>query len=129
MVVVGGVLLLTTARRVRVWTDETQVWAAATVTSPWKPRPWINLGRQYALRGDHTKAQQAYHTALMLSARPERSADEQHQGHLIASVNLALAECASGACDQARRRIADLRRLYDASPVVLEAQAWLTAQP
>lgn len=61
-----------TAARVHVYGDERLVWMEAVQQAPLKPRPWINLGRQFALVGADHIAEQYYGRAMSLAtARPE----------------------------------------------------------
>ena len=58
----------TTHARARLWADEPGLWAEATVQAPAKPRPWVNLGQQYALAGEDAKAADAFRRAFVLAS-------------------------------------------------------------
>ena len=83
-------LAVVTGVRVQLWTDEKALWAAAVAHSPEKPRPWINLGQQYARQGAHGMAVGAFAWGSELSLRPGRTADERTRGWAIAETNLAI---------------------------------------
>ena len=76
LIVVGMVLTISTAMRVHVFRDERLIWQDAASKAPEKPRPWINLGRQYALLGGHSLARWSYEQAIELAAAPERPVRE-----------------------------------------------------
>lgn len=65
--VVGSAWLVATASQVRVARDEVSVWQRAVTVAALKPRPWVNLGTQYVLRGDLVRAEDAYRVALRLA--------------------------------------------------------------
>ena len=94
--VVGIVMVLTTAMRVPIWTDEQALWRDAVLKAPLKPRPWVNLGKQYHLRGQADLAEGAYQTAILVARQSERSRDEQTLGRGLAEANLALLWTAHG---------------------------------
>lgn len=122
-VVVGVGLLLTTAARVEDWTDELSLWRAATHTSPQKPRPWMNYGKQLALRGHTSGAELAYREALRVSAvRPRQ---ERRVTEMAAGVNLALLAMQEGDTEQAWRQILAVEREFPTVPQVLEVSAWI----
>ena len=90
-VVVGLTWSLLTADRARLWgTSERAVWADAVAKAPMKPRPWINLGREYARLGAEDLAREAYETASALSQDVRRPLTEQVYGFGFAEANLAL---------------------------------------
>lgn len=120
-VIVGSGLLLTTAARVEVWTDEARLWQEATQVSPQKPRPWVNYGKQLALRGHTSGAELAYMEALRVSVpRPERRVTE-----MAAGVNLALLTMQRGEPEQAWRQIQAVERQFPRVPQVQEIAAWI----
>ena len=125
VLVVGGLVLsLLTATRVQAWRGDLPLWAEAVRLSPAKPRPWVNLGKEYHLRGHHDLARWAYQTAIDLSGRAGRSRDEQVYGRAIAEANLALLRYQQGAEAEARRMVdAIVARTPVAS--VLALQAWM----
>lgn len=125
ILVVGGLVLsLLTATRVQTWRGDLPLWAEAVRQSPDKPRPWVNLGKQYHLRGQHALAAWAYQTAIDLSGRAGRSRDEQVYGSAIAGANLALLRYQQGAREEARAQVA---AIVAQAPVasVLALQAWM----
>ena len=74
---VGGLWLLATAQQVRIGGDALAVWRQATEVSPLKPRPWVNLGTQYARRDEtDPRAQAAYAWALRLAETRPRAERE-----------------------------------------------------
>lgn len=91
-VAVGAAMALTVTSQVHRWQSERSVWMAAVQHAPHKPRPWINLGREYALEGNDALAADAYRTAIAESVgRPD--------GHLsigIAAMNLTLLAMSRG---------------------------------
>lgn len=86
---VGSLWLLTTVQRVHVWGDERLLWAEAARLAPEKPRPWVNLGNQYARAEVNDLAAEAYQEAIRLAANPRRGTDEQRIGRAIAEAMLA----------------------------------------
>lgn len=90
VLVVGLRWGLTTSSQVALWTDERAIWAEAVRLAPNKPRPWVNLGRQYDFTGDQGLAEMAYLRAIDLAASPLRSPDEQRFGRAFAMANLAI---------------------------------------
>lgn len=87
-------VVVTTATRVPIWTDERALWREATEQSPQKPRPWVNLGTLEHLGGDHASAQRAYEHAWTVSMA--RAGDEQRLGVALAAANLALLRWQAG---------------------------------
>lgn len=91
-----GVLLalmaMGTHARVRVWSSELAVWTEAARVSPHKPRPFVNLGREYALIGDAERARRAYTHAERLADAPGRSWIERDATHAVVARNLTLLE-------------------------------------
>lgn len=82
---------LTTASRVQVWrAGGPALYLEATVRSPDKPRPWVNLSAEAYRADDLATADFAARTALWLSQQPSRSSDEQIEGRAMAEANLAL---------------------------------------
>ena len=92
LVAVGTVLVLTAAARVHVWGDEHRLWREAVRVSPTKPRPWINLGREYALIGADALAAAAYRTAANVASAPGRSPIERAEAQAVAARNVAALE-------------------------------------
>ena len=83
--------LVATQGRIHLWSNgERGLWADAVAQAPAKPRPWVNLGRQYALDGADQLAEAAYRRAMVAADQPGRSRDEQVFGRGLAEANLAL---------------------------------------
>ena len=102
VVVMAGSLLVVTASRVHVWSGSDRgIWAEAVAHSPDKPRPWINLGRQYALDGADRLAAEAFTHALALSGQWSRVSERPMRGHDVARLNLALLRAKHGRYDEA----------------------------
>lgn len=132
LVVVGLMVGLTTRHRTQLWTDERALWADAVQKAPAKPRPWVNLGRQAALRGAVGGARRAYWQALIVAQAPGRSAAERLYGSGYAQANLALLLMAEGNREDAHAVIADAHRAAQrdtgAIPaVVQQAYTWIVA--
>ena len=88
--------LLATHDRIGLWGDEPALWADAVAKAPEKPRPWINLGQQYALEGADTLAEQAFQRGLAAATATGRAEDERIHGRGIAAANIALLRCKAG---------------------------------
>lgn len=132
-VVVGLLWGLTTTARARVWASPRTLWIEAVRVAPEKPRPWINLGREYALDGDDLLAIWAYQEARRLARLPGRSRHEQVYGIGYAGANLALVHWDRGEHDQALTVIAETARETRAlSGVTVTAvdtvEKWISAQ-
>ena len=56
-----------TVQRNFIWKDEVSLWLDATKKSPWKPRPFNNLGEAYEKNGNYQKGVQALKKAVALS--------------------------------------------------------------
>ena len=83
-------LALLSAVRQQTWQDERRLWAGAVAHSPDKPRPWINLGQQYARHGEDGMADDAFAWASVLAQRPSRSREEQVRAWAMADTNRAI---------------------------------------
>lgn len=110
LLVVGVSLPLTTTARLHVWGDERLLWTEAVSHSPLKPRPLMNLGREYVLHGADRLAVLAYQRAVGLTEGTEREAVEgpmrvRHQ----ALLNLALAMAQGGDYQEALRLTAEIQ--------------------
>lgn len=88
LIVLGALLALSTSARASVWSDERRIWQEAVAVSPLKPRPWVNLGRQFALQGADGLAADCFRRAVALSAAPGRPLEERRDGVRIAQANL-----------------------------------------
>lgn len=114
VIVLGAILALSTMTRVRVWTDgELALWAEAAERAPTKPRPWINLGRQYQIRHQYVDAEHAYRMAIQAAiARPE-SPDESRIGQAYGGANLVtVLLMRQDGMAEAKVIVADLERRY-----------------
>lgn len=128
VVAVGVALAISTASRVHVWTDEQRLWADAAEKAPRKPRPWVNLGKQYQLAGDTTRAKRAYETAIALASDPSRGRDERVAGRAIAEANLALLWSAQG-FNGAKALIASAAARLPYEVSIARASAAIAAHP
>ena len=103
----GGLALVALAslsmHRATVWEDERDLWHAAVQHSPTKPRPWINLGNQYARQHMDGPAEDAFLWASHLTQQPGRSREEQYLGWAVADTNVALMLLRRGDLAQARQ--------------------------
>ena len=88
--------LVATHSRIARWGSEPALWADAAAHAPNKPRPWINLGRQYALSGDARAAEAAYRRGMAAADTPGRAPDERIFGYGIGAANVALLRCQDG---------------------------------
>lgn len=116
---VGMVLAVLTAARVHVWGDERALWAEAVSRAPLKPRPWVNLGRQYQLHGQALLAADAYREALRVAQRPGRAMDERIATEAIALINLSVLRSDRGLAVSAMQ-------LLGREPDVVLRHAWVT---
>lgn len=90
-------LPMITAARLQLRHSERAIWQDAVAHSPEKPRPWVNLGRQYALDGATAMAAEAFRAAIVLAEQPDRLRVEgPMRGHHTARLNLALLHAAEG---------------------------------
>jgi hypothetical protein len=64
-----AVMAVLTAARVHVWSSERRLWTEAAQHSPLKPRPWINLAREYALDGQDALAVGLFYHAETLAIK------------------------------------------------------------
>lgn len=124
-VVTAGVA---THARIGVWTaGEAAIWASAVAEAPAKPRPWINLGRQYALDGDRPAAESAYRRGMAAADAPGRTPDERIFGYGLGAANVAILTCAQ-AFDEAFALVGRALTRRPAPTALLEVQQWLQAQ-
>ncbi len=105
-------LPILTGLRVPIWQDETALWRDATVQSPLKPRPWVNLGQQLHIDGESELAERAYRHAQRLSSDPKRPLREQQTGWAVATVNLALVLAQRGEVENAMGMLREVREKY-----------------
>ena len=122
-----------THRRAHVWTSEQVLWAEAVSVNPEKPRPWVNLGRQYALDGADRLAREAYEHARHLAHAGGRPKAERLYGEAYAGANLAIALMKAGDVEAARRVITHTRHVTmqdtGAIPeVVQRTYTWIAQQ-
>lgn len=121
-------LLSATAHRVHLWTDgERFLWAEAVQKSPLKPRPWVNLGNQYASAGLENLAEDMYQQASVLAQDPRRLREEKAYGFALAQANIAILEAKRG---DMRGAVVRLRRVTSRYPVtsVQRLQRWYERQ-
>ncbi len=85
LVVLAGL----TAVRVGVWRDEASLWTDAVAQNPTKPRPLVNLGRAYELRGALELARIAYKEAVGASFDLRRAPYVRRYVRAAAETNLA----------------------------------------
>lgn len=129
LVTVGAAWAVLTSARVQDWTDERRVWQAAVQHAPEKPRPWINLGRQYARDGADRLALEAYQRAIALSADPRRPQEDRRIARAIAEANLALLWHREGWTGEARSLIAIAVDRLPGDPSIAATAAWIRATP
>lgn len=129
LAVVGIAWVLTTALRAPIWTDERALWADAVAKAPQKPRPYVNLGKQYHLRGAGWLAEGAYREAIRISQAPTRSQDERVIGRALAEANLALVRLADGDLTGARSLIAVAHDRVPWLDEVADLNTWIRAFP
>lgn len=127
LVVVGIGLLLITASRLQIRHSERAIWQQAVAHSPEKPRPWVNLGRQYALDGAAASAADAYRTAIDLAEQPARLRVEgAMRGHHTARLNLALLHADQGQFADALTLTAPIHPRARVSLVTMLETQWRT---
>lgn len=131
MVVVAVSLPVMTTARLQVWSDESRLWADAVAHSPEKPRPWLNLGRAYALDGATDLAIWATERGLARSRDPRRQrVDGPMRVTHVALLNLAMLHAEAGRYDDALRLTVQIQPRADpwvSLVTMLEAQ-WQAAQ-
>ena len=103
MIVVGLWMGLTTIDRIHVWGGgDRALWREAVAHSPEKPRPWINLGTQYARDEADAMAFHAYIQAVRLSLDPRRQrVNGSMRGGDVARLNIAILHARHGRYDEA----------------------------
>lgn len=116
-----AVALTATWTRAQAWTNERTLWIDAVAQAPDKPRPMVNLAKQYAVDGALDLAATYYTRALNMAGEPGRSRDEQVYGVGFAAANLAILRCQAG----------DLRGAYAIVEHFLQRSAYAdgTLQP
>lgn len=90
-----------TGRRVAIFSDERVLWTDAVQKAPTKPRPWVNLGVQYAREGHDGLAEYAFREAIAAAANPDRPTEEQYLGRILGAANLATLRLNAGDIDGA----------------------------
>jgi hypothetical protein len=98
-------LPILTAGRVQVWQSDFSLWKDAVAKAPYKPRPWINYGKELAERQQTAAAFHAFTRAeQLIDARPnQRSA----LLHTLARRNLGIllqAQIDQGGCTPDQQR-------------------------
>lgn len=120
--------LMATRDRIALWGNERALWADAVAQAPGKPRPWVNLGRQYALDGALGLAEDAYRRGMRAADAPGRSLDERVFGYGIGAANVALLRCKAGDVDSAVAVTAAALERRPAPTSLREVHAWLVDQ-
>ena len=130
-----AVSVTATWTRAQLWLSERALWTDAAHHAPDKPRPWVNLGKQYALDGAPALAADAYERGLTAAQKPGRSKDEQVFGVGIAAANLAILRCQGGDLEGAQAivrpllaRANDPDRQQPIATAVSEVNRWLEHQ-
>lgn len=80
--------LLATSDQIRVWRDESSLWARAVQVSPQKPRPTLNYARALLLEGDWPGAERALYWTLALAERAHVPAYDKADAVRAAQANL-----------------------------------------
>jgi protein O-mannosyl-transferase len=93
-------LWLPAFRATAIWRDERSLWTAALERNPASARAWTNMARVHRRAGELGAADRAVERALELVP-----------GYSYALVAGAYADLSSGRLEQARHRLAELRRL------------------
>lgn len=112
-------------QRAALWGDEAALWADAADQAPAKPRPRLNLGRQYELDGEIASAEDAYRQAMQLAAAPSRSVNERGDTRGIATANLALMRCRAGDRAGALALTGSLFHERPMATALLDLHTWL----
>jgi tetratricopeptide (TPR) repeat protein len=112
---------------VALFQDELALWQATVRDAPEKPRAWVNLGRQYALRGETDRAVHAYDVALLITKERGRAWDEQRSVVAVAEANLALIHLEAGDRDAAIALVGHARSLLWEDPTIQGMQAWIAS--
>lgn len=121
--------VIATRDRVALWAlGERALWADAVAHAPEKPRPWLNLGRQYAMDGQTALAVHAYRMAMTAATAASRAPDERVFGRGTAAVNLALLYCNAGNVEAARAITASALQHRPALRALQEVDEWLTQE-
>lgn len=125
VVVLGLCLLLSTAARVQTWGSPWHLWATAVAHSPEKPRPRINLAREYEARGAEGLAAYEYRQAISLSHHAARMRVEgpMRSGD-VARLNLARLSAAAGRYDEALTLLAAIQPRPARSWVTFLERQW-----
>lgn len=116
-----------TSQRVALWTSERALWANAVAHAPLKPRPWVNLGKQYALEGADRLAADAYETGIRLTQAPLRSREEQIVGRAVGEMNLALLRLETGDVHAALTLASQAAARVPSSPSIQQMALWIAA--
>lgn len=125
--VVGTACLSTTASRVDRWRGgNLALWQDATVTSPAKPRPWVNLGREYAITRDLEPAAAAYEAAIRTASVPTRGRDERLNARAIAEANLGVLRYQQGRPDDGAALITAAHDRVVTDPNIARVFSWMT---
>ena len=118
-------LVLTTATRVPLWADELALWREATIESPAKPRPWVNLGVQLHARGELDAAERAFAEAMRRAGHPTRDETERRIGIALALANRAMRRWSAGDQSGAVRLVAEARAVAPRLTEVEALERWM----
>lgn len=118
----------TTDDRAQLWADEPGLWADAVAQAPAKPRPLMNLAKQYVIDGDVAAADAAYRQAMALASATGRSQDERIHGVGLAATNLALLRCRAGDRLGALAITTAALKHRPVSTTLAEVHSWLELQ-
>lgn len=97
----------------------------AVQVSPDKPRPWVNLGKQYAIHGDTSLAVWAFRESIVRAASPVRSRDEQILGRALAEANLAVLQYQHGDRVVALQMVEAILARHPRLASVIALRAWM----
>ena len=120
-----AIAAVATRDRAALWPDERGLWADAVAQAPAKPRPWINLGRMYALDGAAGMAEDAYLRGMAAAEAGGRSVDEHVFGYGLGAANVALLRCRAGDRDGALTLAREAVKRRPAATALTEVHTWL----
>ena len=79
-----------THQRAIVWQSDWALWHYATIQSPRKPRPWVNLGQAEMQIGHFGPAATDFAWSMRLAQNPQRSWSERRYGWAYGETDLAV---------------------------------------
>ena len=125
-----GLYGLGTVARVSLWSGSEQVlWREATQVSPYKVRPWVNLGNAYAQAGEFDQAELAYRHAMQVAQHSSRGWDETVVGLAMAEVNLGITYMRAGRFREAKALIRLAAQRRPKSLEIREVAEWSEGFP